>query len=500
MRKNNSLFSKIFMLATLCGAMSIPSGGCGDKDTEKDNTSGALDRTYTVNRGDLTLGVTVSGTVNARKKYLLRLEANMSTKLLWIIDENTHVKEGDVIARFDSEDLKNKINDLSVEVDNLEKELDVMLQDQTIQESTGAESMRTAHDRLDQALDALRKYRRYELRSSRDDLDTKIQDAEVALSKAKTDYNDYLTQLSSSSSSDANEQAKQEQQLSSLQTAITNAEKTLESAESARKVFLRYDNPTKMKSLNNEVEQAKLNLEKVQVQVNSQRVQKQREIDNMRTRIRRQKETLAQQQSYLPMMEMTAPVDGIVLYGNPDERWNRNEIKLGMDIYRGMVLMTIPDMRNLIVDFDLPEMYRSAVSVGNNVIITPDSLQGVKFSGKLDHVATMPVNEVFWDPDSPKVYKSKVEMDSQDKQLVNGMSVQLDIVTGVIPNTLFVPVEAVFENEDKFFVYLKSFSGPEERIVTIGRSNDAFVEITSGLEEGDVVYLYRPFQSKEGEK
>ena len=80
------------------------------------------------------------------------------------------------------------------------------------------------------------------------------------------------------------------------------------------------------------------------------------------------------------------------------------------------------------------------------------------------------------------------------------MSVQLDIVTGVIPNTLFVPVEAVFDNEDKFFVYLKSFSGPEERIVTIGRSNDAFVEITSGLEEGDVVYLYRPFQSKEGEK
>ena len=114
MRKNNSIFSKIFMLATLFGAMIIPSGGCGDKDTEKDNTSGALDRTYTVNRGDLTLGVTVSGTVNARKKYLLRLEANMSTKLLWIIDENTHVKEGDVIARFDSEDLKNKIKGLNL--------------------------------------------------------------------------------------------------------------------------------------------------------------------------------------------------------------------------------------------------------------------------------------------------------------------------------------------------------------------------------------------------
>ena len=44
MRKNNSIFSKIFMLATLFGAMIIPSGGCGDKDTEKDNTSGALDR------------------------------------------------------------------------------------------------------------------------------------------------------------------------------------------------------------------------------------------------------------------------------------------------------------------------------------------------------------------------------------------------------------------------------------------------------------------------
>jgi len=499
--RQNRLSLKAFraMLPLWCAAALLAASCGGDEGETSENKGGAAvpDRIYKVKRDDLVLGVTASGAVNARKKYYLRMEANLQTKLLWVVDENSHVEEGEVIARFDAENLKTEINNYEVELDNLQKELEVLVQQQEIQVSTDAESIRAAQDRLDTAEDALRKYRRHQLRQSRDDYDAKIVTAEEALVKAKSDYNDYLTESSQTSASDTAEKAKIQQKLESLKNAITTAENNVETAESNRKVFLRYDNPTQIKTLVNNVDQAKLNLEKVKVSINSTAVQQQRQINNMKRRIATQQEELAKKQSYLPMMELKAPVDGVVLYGNPEERWGRTEVKLGMDVYRGMVLMTIPDMRKLIVEFDLPEMYRSKVDTDNKVIITPDSLQGVKLSGVIDSIATLPVNVIFWDSSSPKVYKSKIEVDDDLDKLVSGMSVRIDIVSDILENVLAVPSEAVFEDGDDFFVYRVGGSGPEKQVVKIGENNDSSVQILDGLEEGDSVYLYRPFQKKE---
>ncbi|MEA4862098.1 MAG: efflux RND transporter periplasmic adaptor subunit [Victivallaceae bacterium] len=453
------------------------------------------DRLYKVRRGDMPLGVIVSGNVNARQKLKLTLEANVQTKVLTILAENTKVKEGDVIIKFDAENLTNSIADKTVELDNLEKELDVMKQQLEIQNSTDLETMRAATDRLIAAEDALRKYRRYELRQSRDSYDAKIATAETALETARTAYSSYLDEIATSASSDSSETEAREQKKSTLSKAITSAEKEVEAAESSRKVFLRYDNPSKLKGLVNAVEQARLNLRKEEVSINATHVQKQRQIDNMITQIRRRRTDLELQKSYVPMMELKAPVDGVVLYGDPDERWNRTEIQAGMDAFRGRVLVTIPDMRNLIVDFPLPETFRSRVNKDDKVIITPDSLEGVKISGKITDIATVPVNEPWYDTSAPKVFPSKVELDPTDAPLVNGMSVKIEIVTGIVRNALFVPQEAVNERGDQFFVYRQTITGPKEAIVTIGKSNDTNVEITSGLNEGDVVYLYKPFQS-----
>jgi multidrug efflux pump subunit AcrA (membrane-fusion protein) len=168
-----------------------------------------------------------------------------------------------------------------------------------------------------------------------------------------------------------------------------------------------------------------------------------------------------------------------------------------MDIWKRLILMTIPDMANLIIDFDLPEQYRSKVKIGDKVIISPDSLPGVKLRGKISKIATLPVNMIHWDQSSPKIYKSVITLDEQSDKLVSGMSVQVEIVTKVIKGTLFVPVEAVFEDNDRFFVYKKTFSGPKEVEVTIGESNDNYVQIEKGLQENDIVYLYRPYQKKD---
>ncbi len=456
-----------------------------------------LDRTFTVKRDNLILGISDNGSVNSKEKHKLSMKANVSTKLLSVVDENTHVKEGDVLATFDAEDLKTRIEDDEVSLDNLNKELEVLLEQQTIQESTNAESLRTAADRLTNAEDALRKYRRYQLREERDKLDTTISNAEDALATARQEYDDYQAEIATTSSSDSDEQATLQYNLSVKEKAIETAQSTLESAESARKVFLRYDNPTRIKDLENAVIQATLNLEKVKVSTNSTIAQQQRQVANMKIQIRRRATNLEKLRSYMPMMELKAPANGVVLYGDVDARWGRVDVKTGMDVHRGMVLLTIPEMDNLVVDFDLPEIYRSKIDVGNEVIITPDSLQGVKYTGEIE---TLPVNSIMWDSNSPKIYKTKIKINDADERLVNGMKVQLQIVSGVAENVLAIPVESVFEDGNRYFVYKITPSGPQECDIELSRSNDTLVEITKGLDENDVIYLYRPFQKREGEE
>ena len=140
------------------------------------------------------------------------------------------------------------------------------------------------------------------------------------------------------------------------------------------------------------------------------------------------------------------------------------------------------------------------MQIGNRATITPDSLPGERFETTISHIATLPVNMVQWDSASPKIYKTKLKLDKQSSKLVNGMSVQIHVVTKVIPKVLFVPIEAVFEENDRFFVYRSGANGPEEVTVGIGESNDNFVHIKSGLKEDDVIYLYRPYQKSKDAK
>ncbi len=469
---------------------------------ERNANSAVSDRTFKVYRDDLPIGLIQGGTVNASKKHKLALRANFGTKLLWIIEENSWVKKGDVLIRFETDDLRKKIEDYEIDLDNLTKELEIALEEEKILASTNAADIQSAIDKVQQARDALKKYRRIERINSLNSHDEKVASAEEALASAIKAYEEVRDSRGSSSTSDSGEDPEEvyRTKLEAKKRDVEVKETALATAEANRRAWLRYDHPNKLMVLENALENAELNLRKVRISVNAKVVQKKRQIDNYRKRIKMTQTQLERHRSYMEMMVITAPVDGVVIYSDPDQTWGRTEVQVGMDVGKGRVLITIPEMSNLIVDFDLPEAYRSKVNVGDRAIITPDSLPGVKVSGKISKIATLPVNLINWDSSSPKVYKAQIQFDEQSEMLVNGMSVQLNVVTKIIPQTLFVPVEAIFEDNDRFFVYKSTLAGVKEVDVKIGESNDNFVQILDGVEEGDVVYLYRPYQNKQGDK
>ncbi len=454
-----------------------------------------VDRVFVLKKGDLVLGINQPGTVSASKKHRVVPEANTRSTIVWIIEENARVKAGDVLVKLDTTDLENKISDGKIELENLLKEQELALVSQQIEESTQAANQKAAEDRVTKADDALRKYLRFERRQKRDELDLKISNAESKLDSAQETYRNYKN--NPENDTDEDKQKAYKKKLADAQSSISSAENELANAENSRRLWKLYDDPSRLKALYNEVEQADLNMQKVKVAIEASRARTSRQNNNYRLRIRRIRENLTQNEKFLTQMTIVAPADGIVIYGNPDRPGSNPDIKPGMEVWRGMILMTIPEMSDMVVNLDLPEQYRSKVKLNDRVIVTPDSLPSIKLGGVVDNIPTLPVNIIFWDSSSPKVYKSRIKFDQQSELLVNGMSVQVEIITKTLNNVLFVPVEAIFEDKERFFVYLQTPGGGNREVdVKIGASNDRYVEITEGLNEGDSIYLYRPYEGR----
>ena len=88
-------------------------------------------------------------------------------------------------------------------------------------------------------------------------------------------------------------------------------------------------------------------------------------------------------------------------------------------------------------------------------------------------------------------YSAEVTLDREEGMLA-GMTANINVRIEGTENALIIPVDALHQNSASYYVYtaydseVHRYDGRVE--VTIGMQNDDYVEITSGLREGDTVY------------
>jgi RND family efflux transporter MFP subunit len=176
---------------------------------------------------------------------------------------------------------------------------------------------------------------------------------------------------------------------------------------------------------------------------------------------------------------VTAPMDGMVSYVNyrvgdsitasdSSDEWS---LQL-MDMYNTSemnVYTTVSDLDVLYIKQDAP------------VNITVDALQGENFEGKV-----MSLNQ-YTDRDGKTVYNVEISVVGKEG-LRPGMNTNCFVDSGESIDTLLVPIEAVFEEDDKQKVEVLNDSGEVEVVeIEVGLMNDKQVEVLSGLEEGQQV-------------
>jgi HlyD family secretion protein len=177
---------------------------------------------------------------------------------------------------------------------------------------------------------------------------------------------------------------------------------------------------------------------------------------------------------------VTAPTDGMVAYVNyregdeiiANEQSDQWSLML-MDVYNTdemYIYTTVSDLDVLYIAQDAP------------VTVTVDALPGETFEGevmRLDSYTDYRTGET--------VYNVQIKVEGREG-LRPGMNTNCFVDSGESLDTLLVPIEAVFEENGKQMVEVLVGENEVEAVeIEVGLMNDMYVEVLSGLEEGQLV-------------
>lgn len=206
-----------------------------------------------------------------------------------------------------------------------------------------------------------------------------------------------------------------------------------------------------------------------------------------------ERETLLRLERQIADCRLVAPQAGEVVYATQSSR--RSEpivIEPGAQVRERQAVVKLPNLEQMKVDARIHESRIRQVRVGQKVEINVSSLPGLEFHGVLDTVASLPVPGD-WPNNNQMEFESTVTItDAPDmiEQLKPGMGTELRIIVEErLDPVLQVPVQAILPIAGQFFTYVQTDDGPQRRTLSVGKSNDEFMEIQDGVAVGETVIL-----------
>lgn len=192
-------------------------------------------------------------------------------------------------------------------------------------------------------------------------------------------------------------------------------------------------------------------------------------------------------------MNLTAPMDGVVYYGQCDRgKWTTGaqlapSLKRDGQLKGDQVVMTIVNPRAARLRASVGESSLALAQPGIAGIATPKGFPRVKLDARLAGIDTVAYNA--------DQYDARLDINAdQLGQVLPGMNCSVTLTAYEKADALTVPNGLVQSDDDgrTHYVHVKTDAGVERRSVEIGHRNDKMTEITSGLKAGETVVADKP--------
>ena len=402
---------------------------------------------HTIKPGALPITVTEKGALESAKNDDVYCQVEGQTTIISIIPEGTRVTKGQLVCELDSAALRDQLNNQKITTQGAEA---------AYQQSKLTREV---------AEIAVREYEEGIFKQEWATINGEIKLAESDLARAEDRVSWSNRMFEKGYVSKA--------QKVSEELNYQKAQFSLEQAQSKLRVLEEYTKDKTIKELKSEVEKAR-----------SDELAKEQTLQ-----IEREKEAKFEKQ--IANCKLYAPGDGLVVYANdPGRSFGNNapQIEEGATVRERQKIFSLPDIGNMQVNAKIHESQLDKVEPGMRARIRVEAFADVELDGTVVDKAPLPDPTSFFSSDI-KVYTTHIKIDKPLPGLRPGMNAEVVILVDRKEDVLSVPVQAILEYKGKAHIAYRTPDGYERKEVSLGATNDNFVEITEGAEPGMVVAM-----------
>jgi HlyD family secretion protein len=283
--------------------------------------------------------------------------------------------------------------------------------------------------------------------------------------------------------------------------AVLQARGDLSGKESDLTVLKKYQHEKDLATKNSALTQAKNQLVRVQRENASNMAQKEAALSSNQQRLLLRKQRLEHYQEQLAACTIHAPSDGMIVYGSSGPNSRRDTpIQPGATVRQQELLISLPDTTAMKAVCKINETLVTRLRVDPKhpmraTISVPG--QTDEFTGWVSNISVLADNsERWWNPDS-KQYPVDITLDHTPHGLKPGMSANVRIFVNRLKNVLTVPLSAVYAAGPDSYVFVRDEHSVHPVKIAIGDVNETDAQILDGLNPGQQVMLLQAGQGRQ---
>lgn len=179
---------------------------------------------------------------------------------------------------------------------------------------------------------------------------------------------------------------------------------------------------------------------------------------------------------------------GIIMAGMP-----LPEFHVGDSTYPGMTVAQVIDPAEIEIEAKVSQDDRANIKVGQPAQVTVDALPGKVFRGRIKTISSVASRGGFFfnEASATPTFDLTIHLDRPDANLRPGLSAHIIISGNPLRNVLYLPPQAVFQQNGNPVAYVKSGNAFHARRVKITYRTETRA-VVEGLPQGTAVALVNP--------
>lgn len=445
---------------------------------------------FEVKRGDFLISIVEGGTLEAVSEVSVRSEVEGTARIIFLAPEGNYVKKGELLVELDSSASQDAVNQQQIAVEKAQFALIQAEQQLAIQKSTAESDIQAAELKVKFAELDLDKYLKGEALQLRRNAQIEITNVFETLSIAqdRLQWSEELYKQGFETKSN----------LDKDRLAVSQSKLKLEQAEKALWMLETFDEKKKRSELEAAQQAARENLARVKLQADRVMAQYQADVATQKSTLELSRRKLERDLKQLQATKIHAPQDGLVVYasGGGGRFSNESMVEEGAVVRNRQELIKLPDVAEMKLQVKIHESHINQVHLGQEAFVVLDSMPDQRFRGLVKRVAPLPDSQSRWMNPNLKVYVTEIVITDSLPDVKPGVSARAEIVITNLANALTVPIQAVTTRKGQQVVFLAD--DPQKPVpVSVGMYNNKFIEINSGVKDGDRVLLSPPFDTEE---